>query len=58
MEIIEMFGCVWTVERYEVCETLLKEYDLLNKNRMRITCIKGNGFITEGEVRDFADTRR
>lgn len=53
----EQFGCVWkVVKRYELSDEYMKENNLFHKNRVTIECVKGNGFILPGEVRDFANT--
>lgn len=56
-ETFDNFGCTWEViRRYRVSDDLVKEYDLWYPNRITIRCIRSNGVIPVGEIRDFADT--
>ncbi|MBE6660574.1 MAG: hypothetical protein E7605_04135 [Ruminococcaceae bacterium] len=53
-ETFELYGCTWKViDRYQLTDVELKKCDLCFKNRITIECIKSNGVIPIGQIRDF-----
>lgn len=52
----ENFGCTWEViRRYRMPDEIIREFQLWYPNRITVRCIRSNGVIPVGEIRDFAD---
>ena len=58
-ETFERLGCQWeVVKRYRISETEARKAQLIYRDRIRIRCIRSNGFIPVGHEEDYADTSR